>query len=348
MNKDHQHNPEALYKLYKETRSQSVTVDSAVESTNSTPDDELVDQVYQRYQQTRNTESNAIDEIMRGIADEERSAQIEEQPRLESADTKVRSIDSQVGPFSWLSKLSGARNDGTALKFVLPVVAAAMCAFIIFPLVSDKVRSTDPSLDTAYLSPTLAPYVEPLNASMLGFSDLNNERGNAFQYGVLAADLQVLKNSTGSADQLKMLVQSYLADVANSPEEMNLAAQQIIALSAGNSDAATHSPEIIEGIDSLLGATKKHVANNNSTQWYSLGQSVESVVLSSRHALSTSDTSVLQSAMEHGEAIAVPDDSAELKVLLNDLFAREVSDITPASDIRRILTEAEDIKSVAQ
>ena len=52
--------------------------------------------------------------------------------------------------------------------------------------------------------------------------------------------------------------------------------------------------------------------------------------------------------MEHGEAIAVPDDSAELKVLLNDLFAREVSDITPASDIRRILTEAEDIKSVAQ
>jgi len=354
MNNDNQHNPETLYKLYKETRFQSVPVDAvAVESKNFVADDDLAGEVYQRYQQTRNAESIAIDEIMRAIAEspEDRSAQIEEQPLPESADMKVRAIDSRVGPLEWLSRLTSAGNDSTggpALKFVLPAVAAALFALFLFPLVGDKTNSTNPLLDTAYLSPTLAPYVEPLDTSMLGFSDLANERNNAFQYGVLAADLQVLKNSADSTDQLTMLVQSYLADAANSPEEIHLAARQIVALSAGNGDAATDSPEVIESIDSLLSAIQKHVENNNFTDWYSMGQSVESVVLTSRHALSTSDIAVLQSAMQRGGAIDLPDDSAELKVLLNDLFAQEVSDTMAPSEIRRILTEAEDIKLVAQ
>ena len=369
MKKEHQPDPEALYGLYKETRSRPVTAEAgskesaadgltadaytADEVANGDPAaSDLADKVYKRYQETRNAESVAIDEIMRGIQalpDGEQSALIEEQPLIHSSEADVKSVGSPVGPFSWLSKLTTAGNDGPPMaKFILPAVAAAVFAFVLLPLINTKNNVTDSPDNFAYLSPLLAPYVEPLNTEMLGFSNPENERGNAFQYGVLAADLQVFRNSAGDAEPLKKVVQSYLMDSSNNPEEVNLAAQQIVALSStGVEDTeVVISPEIVESIDALVSATQNHAGYAKFTDWYLLGQSVEAVVLSSEHALATSDTSVLQSAIDHGKTLSVPDDAPELKELLDDLFAEVISNSMQPADIRRILSNARDIKSV--
>ena len=271
MKKESQPDPEALYGLYKETRSRPVTAEAAstesavgaltaddVTAGDLAVSDDIADRVYKRYQETRNAESVAIDEIMRGIQalpDGEQSALIEEQPLVHSSEADVKSVGSPVGPFNWLSKLTTAGNDGPPVaKFILPAVAAAVFAFVLLPLINTKNNVTDAPDNIAYLLPLLAPYVEPLSTEMLGFSNTNNERGNAFQYGVLAADLQVFRNSAGDADPLKKVVQSYLMDSSNNPEEVNLAAQQIVALSStGVEDAeVVISPEIVESIDLSL------------------------------------------------------------------------------------------------
>ncbi len=356
MRKEHQPDPEALYNLYKETRSRTqrvgVAVESgATESSEYTPGDDIANKVYARYQETRNADADAIDEIMRGILTDPidiLSAPIEDQPVVGSAEAEVKSIGNTVGPLNWLSKLTNADNDTLPVaKFILPAVAAAVFAFVLLPLINAKNDAINPLANTAYLSPSLAPYVEPLTASMLGFSKQDNERGSAFQHGVLAADLQVFRNSAGSAEQLKIVVQSYLMGSSSSVEEVDLAAQQIVTLSsiAGDAEYAI-TPEMVESIDSLLSATREHTGYSEFSDWILLGQSVEAVFLSSEHALATSDTSILQSAIEHGKTLKVPDEAAELKTLFDDLFAETVKNSMPTADIRRIRNKAKDIKSV--
>ena len=355
MKKEHQPDPETLYGLYKETRSQRLPVEAvSTESVEFAAGDDIADKVYKHYRETRNADSNAIDEIMRGIlaqADDghDRTAEIEDQPRVHSVEAEVKPVGSPVGPFKWLGKLTTAGNDGPPVaKFMLPAVAAAVFAFVLLQMINTKNNITDTPDNIAYLSPLLAPYVEPLSADVLGFSNTDNERGNAFQYGVLSADLQVFRNSEGGASQLKKVVQSYLMDSSDNPEAVNLAAQQIVTLSSNGVDDAevVISPEIVESIDALVSATQNHAGYAKFTDWYLLGQSVEAVVLSSEHALATSDTSVLQSAIDHGKTLSVPDDAPELKELLDDLFAEVISNSMQPADIRRILNNARDIKSV--
>lgn len=348
---DPPNDPERLYKVYKEARARrSVSTSDAV-PVDFTPEDDIADKVYQRYQQTRNAEAGAIDDIIQLIsaqADAAESNQIEDQSASSGAVPKVQPIDNPVGRFKWLSNLSRAGNDDGIkwVRVIVPAVAATVFAFLLLPFVTSKNNTNGSLTTTAHLSPQLTPFVAPANGMLLGFSDPGNQRSNSIRYGVLAADLRVLKNGRGSTELLKSVVQSYLLAEHKSPEKIELAAQRVVSL-VNDAKEATITGEIAAGADALLDAIEEQVSNDSHDQWYVLGHSIESVVLSSEYALSSTETSVLRVALKELVNISVPDDN-NLKRLVDDLLLEEVSDSMNPSDLRRILNKARDIKSVTQ
>ena len=350
MKHDNPPDPEALYNVYKDTRavsSDSAAKDVPVGITDITADDNIADLVYKRYQQTRSGASTDIDEIMRVISAGKSTAeshQLEDQPDSLSAAPDIQKIDNSVGRFGWLNKLSGAGNDGYAGwgKVIFPAVAAAVFAFLLVPFVTSKNNNNDSVAHTTQLPPELERYIAPASSQMLGFSDQDNAHNVSFQYGVLATDLHVLRNGAGSPELLKSVVQSYLLDETTLPEAIVIAAKQVVSLNAPG------SAEMATGIDNLLTAMNEQVSANNHGDWYMLGASIESIVLSAQHALATSDTSILQVAFKEFSGNTVPEQDKGLKKLVDDLLYDNITDSMEPSDVRRILKKASDIKSVTQ
>jgi len=349
MKEEQQPDPEALYSRYKKNRTQSVPGEVArADLADFTPGDDLAEQVYQRYQQTRTVDVSAVDDIMQAIAsDASGSPKVEDQPNP-SADggqdihsihssqsvNGSQPVDGSIRRFDWFRKLSGNDSHGAG-KFILPAVAAAVFAFVLLPFVGNKNNTSDPATALANSSADLVRFIKPDSASMLGFSNPDNARGSVFRYGVLATDLQIL-------------VQSYLQDGSVNPDQINIAAQGIVAAFADNGSSGSVTAEMVKSIDALLGATQEYADNSGQTNWYSLGQSVEFVALASQHALSTSDTALLQSAVESGRSVDVPEEDANLKNLVDDLFSEQIQDSMVPADLRRIVNKAEDIKTVVQ
>ena len=351
MTDDSEHDPEGLYKIYKTRRAQSVRIAPAPSDLSDiVPDDELASMVYQHYQKTRNADSLAVDNIMRAISNNTETIESnhpEDQPHPSSADPEVTSNVPPVGRFNWLSRLSG-NSDDVSRKFIFPAIAATLFGFFLLPFINSQNNTTDPTIDAAHLSPELMPYIKPATTSMLGFSGANNQQNIAFQYGVLATDLQVLKRGGGTKKQVKLVVQSYFSDTTKEQDQIAAIARRIVTLTADDQASLTIGQEVATEIDSLLNALQEHTKDQKLSDWYALGQSIESVVLSSKHAQSTSDTSVLRSAITHATGTQAPQDDATLKELIDALYSEQITDSAQPSDIRRILSKAEDIKSVLQ
>jgi len=356
MKEDQQPDPVLLYGRYKKNRTQAVSGKAArADLADFTPGEDLAEQVYKRYQQTRTVDVTAVDDIMQVIAASASGAhKVEDQPSpsayngpdIHTIDNS-QTADGSMRRFDWFRKLSGNDSHGAG-KFILPAVAAAVFAFVLLPFINTKDNTSDPATVLADSSADLVRFIKPDAGSMLGFTNPDSERGSVFRYGVLATDLQILKGGDGSARQTKTLVQSYLQDGSVNPDQINIAAEGVVAKFAKNSSSDSITAEMVNSIDALLGATQEYADNSGHLNWYNLGQSVEFVALASQHALSTSDTAVLQSAIKRGRAVDVPEEDANLTNLVDDLFSEQIHDSMPAADLRRIINKAEDIKTVVQ
>ena len=360
---DNNQDPEGLYKKYKQTR--DVNAAHGMEKPDQPVEEELVDQVYRRYQHTRGSAETEIDEIMRAIANasdttvdgqsipDDQSNTNLNQPHPGHTDTDLQPIASvgEVTDHTESNKNNrsspqAANDSGNFLKYFVPAIAATLIVFFALPLINNKGPS-DSTQNTDYLTAELAPFVEPNTNSMLGFSDTGNSRNTALNYGFLATDLTVLANAGGPAATVKQVVQSYLLSEQTHADSIRTMALDVISGINADIDTDSLTSDSIAKLHALSITLGEQTSNNN-TDWFKLGQAIESIGLTAQLALATDDTKPLNSALDHGSSLTVSNEDANLKKQIDALFTETVQDAMPPAELRRIITKANDIKSVVQ
>ena len=353
---EHNSLPDDLYRAYRRQRSTTdanrspAEAGSSVEGLNlQSTDDELANKAYHHYKSNRSRHSPAdeslsddagVDEIVKLIMQDQSNITADNNAPLDTQ--VVESGSPRTGKLEWLKQSHRAANDSNPnTKTWLGVAAAIILGIALLPLFNSQQSSISNSLsrlpaELAENADQFTPHIQSGDAGSIGFSSGIEQTKQAFQYGVLVTDVMLYEQSQNKSAATE-LVRHYLSTTSGVDTEIERVLTQ-------------YSEQNGTNIDELLATITQQVKQSDTQQWFDAGQSVESIVLASRHALATSDSEPLKLTMDRARTLS----SAEAGVVnedspLNKLFVQLLEhNLGDNDNFRSIARDAEQIKSLMQ
>ncbi len=342
---------EKLYRQFKRHRQDSAnhTVLSQTPDLSAVPADgtlrNTASELYMGFKSTRReNKTDAVNDIMRAIkqaaSDMEGAAlpgnadALEEQPLPGSdATVSVNAVSGRQAKFSIQPSV------------LVPAIAAVLVCLFIIPLwlnPGQQISSPVPSelanalpAELVEQAPEAVAFVSSDNSVAYGFSATGTQAQSAFQSGVLATDLWILASSNNNE-----LLQQYVRNTDASQWSGVETAFARYTDSIGTEDPAGQGVQL----RALLAAIAKRAAASGQSDWFAIGQSVQSIYLASEHALTTSDYSALSSAFSLGAGLTIPSGDAPATRSVTTLFSDDYVMPMASVELRWIIKTTENIK----
>ena len=343
--------PEAIYKQYRQTRLEDVA-HSAAQTTST---GSIAEQVYRRYRQTRSSDREVrIDAIMSNLSISETSTahiagnSLQDTPQLTRHRSKLLTMLGMPGRV--LDKLVSLP---TSIRYAVPAVAAGLLAVFLLPGVFNNTKHQTALPPAAFISnaETLADYIDSPKAVSLGLSGQSDNTRTAFNRGALSVDVALAFNADDPSILISVLDNIISTHNSNGQTELVSAATRLGAAVTAHADSSQKQSqtESIQDLHlKLQTELSDYPAEAESDRWFALGQSTESTLIASQHALNTSNSTILQQTLIAGSELDINGLNHPSLKLIKEIQGFAHKQLQNQAQIREILANAQNIKLLMQ
>lgn len=324
--------PEKVYRGYRLIRSVEQSSTDINSSSDSDSDEfGVAEKTYSAYQASRlssEQSDNAVDDIML-VLKEHSTAQLTEQPAAQADAPKIESVGGKLARIKPL---------------LMPAVAAAVVVFGILPLLLNTTPVSSPTGTTvphtlANNAAAVTPYIDDVYISDFGFSSGSESENDAFQAGVLSTDL-LLATDAKDSDLISSLINKPVANYKSAYPDLAGALTELKSVSESNAN----TDQYLAAFESTYVALEAMAIDKDQSDWFAMGQSIESIALAAEYGLSTSNSQPMIDAIELAGALAMPSSKTLASGLIERLLNSEIENPATTRQMREIMTSVNNIK----